>query len=89
MKATIIVQNLKCGGCANTITKKVSEIEKVSDVFVDKDQSKITFECPSETEVNHVKSTLKAIGYPSMDEDNSLMTKMKSMVSCATGKISQ
>ena len=88
METTIIVQNLKCGGCANTITRKVSGIEKVSNVFVDKDSSKVTFECPSENEVNLVKSTLKAIGYPSIDEDNSVVTKMKSMVSCATGKIS-
>ena len=88
MEAVIIVQNLKCGGCANTITKKVGAIEKVSNVFVDKDTSKVTFECPSEKEVTQVKSTLKSIGYPSIDEDNSMVTKMKSMVSCATGKIS-
>jgi len=88
MEAVIIVQNLKCGGCANTITKKVSGIEKVSNVFVNKDTSKVTFECPSEEEVSLVKSTLRAIGYPSVDEENPMLAKMKSMVSCATGKIS-
>lgn len=89
MNATIIVQNLKCGGCANTITKKVSEIEGVSNVSVNKDESKVSFEYPSEKEVNRVKATLKAIGYPSMDEDNSLVSKMKSMVSCTTGKMNR
>ena len=87
METSIIVQNLKCGGCANTITKKVSAIEGVSQVSVDKDASKVTFKCSTDKEVEIVKSTLKAIGYPSIDEDNKLTTKMKSMVSCATGKL--
>ena len=87
MEASIIVQNLKCGGCANTINKKVSAIEGISKVIVDKDLSKVTFEYGSEKTIEIVKSTLKTIGYPSIDEDNSISTKMKSMISCATGKI--
>lgn len=88
MEASIIVQNLKCGGCANTISKKVSALKGISQVFVDTDSSKVTFECASSEDVETVKSTLKSIGYPSIDQDNNLTTKMKSMVSCATGKIS-
>lgn len=87
MEASIVVQNLKCGGCAHTITKKVSAIQGISKVSVDKDSSKVTFEYSADKELEIVKSTLKAIGYPSIDEDNKLTTKMKSMVSCATGKL--
>ena len=87
MEASIIVQNLKCGGCANTITKKISALNGISEVFVDKDTSKVTFQSLSPKEVEQVKLTLKSIGYPSIDEDNSLTSKMKSMVSCASGKL--
>ena len=87
MEATIIVQNLKCGGCASTITKKISAVENISNVIVDKDESKVNFSYLSEKDVDEVKSKLKSLGYPSIDEDNNFTSKMKSMVSCATGKL--
>ena len=34
MTTIIKIQNLKCGGCANTIIKKVSDIENVTNVNV-------------------------------------------------------
>ena len=35
MEASIIIQNLKCGGCANTITKGLTEINGVTEVKID------------------------------------------------------
>lgn len=87
MKASIIVQNLKCGGCVNTITTKLSVIDNISDLTVDKDESKVSFNYESESDFEAVKNKLRALGYPSVDEDNTMITKAKSVVSCATGKL--
>lgn len=87
MKAKLIVQNLKCGGCANTIRNKLNEIKTIKNVTIDVESSKIEFDFNDENEVALVKEKLKNIGYPSMDETNSLITKAKSYVSCATGKL--
>ena len=37
MNTSIVVQNLKCGGCANTITTKLAEIENISEITIDVD----------------------------------------------------
>lgn len=88
MKTSIIVQNLKCGGCVNTITNKLSEIENISDVIVNKDTSTVSFKAQSSNDVLLVKNKLKALGYPLADDKNGFVSKAKSFVSCASGKIS-
>lgn len=89
MKTSIIVQNLKCGGCASTITSKLSEIENVSDINIDVDESKVSFKFSNDIDALAVKDKLKALGYPSIEDDNNLVSKAKSFVSCATGKLSK
>lgn len=89
MKQTINVQNLKCGGCAKTITNKISTLEGVSEVVVTPETSEVAFTATSETVVENVKASLLSLGYPAIDEANSLVSKAKSFVSCATGKMSQ
>jgi len=34
-----------------------------------------------------VKEKLKSLGYPSIEDTNGVITKAKSFVSCATGKL--
>ena len=87
MKTSLHIQNLKCGGCVKTITNKVSELENVSDVQVDKETSKVTFTHQKEEDVEVVTDKLKSLGYPTVDDENSVLTKAKSMFSCASGKI--
>ena len=43
MKSSIIVQNLKCNGCANTITNSLSSLPNISEIEVDVEESKISF----------------------------------------------
>ena len=43
MKTAILVQNLKCGGCAHTISTKLSEIKNISNLNIDIDEGKISF----------------------------------------------
>lgn len=87
MKTTIPIQNLKCGGCANTITKGISAIDAIKNVSVNVDDNTVTFSYETEEQVNEVKNKLKSLGYPVDGETNTLGDKAKSYVSCAIGKI--
>ena len=87
MKATLEIQNLKCGGCANTITKKVSEVENISQLEVNNDNNTVSFKYESDDALEKVKAVLNQIGYPVVGEKNALTTKAKSFVSCAIGRI--
>ena len=86
MKANIIVQNLKCGGCASTITKGVSSIEGVSEVEIDVESSKISFNSESDN-LEVVYTKLAHMGYPVDGDSNSFGQKAKSYVSCAIGRV--
>ncbi|ASV31727.1 heavy-metal-associated domain-containing protein [Maribacter cobaltidurans] len=87
MKATVMVQNLKCGGCAKTIIDKVSELENVSDVQVDVDTSSVSFNYQELDDALLVKQRLKQLGYPSVDMKNTTSSMLKSYLSCASGKM--
>ena len=87
MKSTLYIQNLKCGGCANTITKKISELTNVSDVKVNVDEAAVSFNYKNDLDLHNVKETLKLIGYPIDGDANSIGTKAKSFVSCAIGRM--
>ena len=88
METTIYIQNLKCGGCSNTITKNVSAIQNISNVTVNVEESSVTFHYETETNLAEVKNKLQSLGYPEDGEANSLGSKAKSYVSCAIGKLS-
>lgn len=87
MKTTIIVQNLKCGGCAHTITSNLSSIKNISEVNVT--ESAISFQSLDAKNTLKVKEKLKTLGYPSIEDSNTFSSKEKSLVSCATGKFSK
>ncbi len=89
MEATIEIQNLKCGGCANTITTQLSKLNGISDVSVNNDTDEVRFNYNSEEEFETVKTKLSDLGYPIVGEQNSLPKKAKSFVSCAVGRITK
>jgi len=89
MRETIYIQNVKCGGCAHTIETKLHSIASVSNVEIEIEQGKVTFECDSDNTLSIVKKTLKSIGYPEQSEENTIGSKAKSYVSCAIGKINR
>ena len=88
MNTTINIQNLKCGGCANTITKNLAQLEAITEVTVNVEESLVSFAYPTEERLMEVKEKLKTLGYPEDGEANSLGSKAKSYVSCAIGKMS-
>jgi copper chaperone len=57
------IDNLKCGGCANTITKALASLTGVMSVFVDMDKTVVSFDAPVEKLVL-VLEKLQALGYP-------------------------
>ncbi|PIE50150.1 MAG: heavy metal transporter [Flavobacteriales bacterium] len=84
----IIIDNLKCGGCASTITKKIAEIEGVSDVSVSVENAEVSFTTSEDEIIEKVKQKLADLGYPESGTNNTIKHKAKSLVSCAVGKIS-
>lgn len=87
------VANIRCGGCANTITKSLREsgFEEVS-VDLSCEPRKVTIEVLDEAQSAQVKAVLRNLGYPLVGEeegaiDNAAL-KLKSFVSCAIGKFS-
>lgn len=88
MKSTLVIQNLKCGGCANTITTKISPLENITNVEVDVASSSVSFIFQNANDLNTVKEKLAHLGYPIEGDKNSVVSKAISYVSCATGKMS-
>jgi copper chaperone CopZ len=88
MKTTFIIQNLKCNSCAHTIKTKLSEVDGVNHIEVVVESSKVTLDYIDSESLTSAKLRLKSLGYPEADDVNSIVTKAKSFVSCATGKMS-
>lgn len=87
MQTKIIVQNLKCGGCANTISKHLTSFEDVSNLEVEAEASSVSFSYENDSTLLEVENKLKQLGYPVVGDANSYMNKAKSFISCATGKM--
>jgi len=90
MLRTIQVQNVKCGGCAATLTGKLKEEFGEIEVNLDVMPREITLELQEE-KIDALHEALKGLGYPvatenfGFFEDTSM--KAKSFVSCAIGKV--
>lgn len=87
MKTTLHIQNLKCGGCAHTVTTKLSAIEHIENVHVDVETDSVSFDYSNENDLELVKKKLLSLGYPAIGEANPLTAKAKSFVSCAVGRM--
>ena len=85
----IEVHNIKCGGCAATVTKELNKFYDNVEVDLEKMPRVVTVEA-DEGKLQEIKQKLKSLGYPATDEELSglenVSTKAKSFVSCATGK---
>lgn len=85
---TITVQNLKCGGCQNTIRKGLESIDGVKVVHIDSETSSIDIEVTKDAARQLIPEKLHQMGYPLVGENNEFMDKAKSYVSCMIGRIS-
>lgn len=85
-KEIIIIDNLKCGGCANTITKAIKKIAGVSRVDINLETSEVTIEKDETTSRAIIIEKMTSLGYPEIGNSN-LIHKAKSYVSCAIGRV--
>lgn len=90
-KVRIFVENIKCGSCANTITKSLSKLNLMG-ILVDHENSIIEMLDPNNDQVLlSALNSLHDLGYPVIDTEEGitkLALKTKSYASCAIGKIS-
>jgi copper chaperone len=85
---SIAIANLSCGGCVNTITKKLNSITGVEKVGVDLETNIVSVKHNEAVKREQLIQMLLSIGYPEATEKNGLLTQLKSISSCITGKIS-
>ncbi len=89
MQQIFEVQNVKCGGCANTLITALKE--EFGDVTVDLEVNprKITLDI-EDNKKEDLKLKLRSLGYPLTSDELSgfdkAATTAKSFVSCAVGK---
>ena len=88
MSLIIEVQNLKCEGCAGTITSKILELEGIEKVIVYVESSTVEVSIEKEAFSETVVTRLSELGYPRVGDHNGIGQKAKSYVSCAIGKMS-
>ncbi|CAC9471400.1 heavy-metal-associated domain-containing protein [bacterium endosymbiont of Bathymodiolus sp. 5 South] len=85
----ITVENIKCGGCAGTITKKLNAEFNTDSVKVEVEQGMVTINI-EDNKRDEVTKVLLGLGYPETDSVHGLSSakaKAKSFVSCAIGKM--
>ncbi|TJY37275.1 heavy-metal-associated domain-containing protein [Pontimicrobium aquaticum] len=87
MKVTLNIQNLKCGGCANTITTRLSTLDTIDNVLVSNENDTVTFNYKEDKDLTKATDLLSKLGYPIAGENNPLTKKAKSFVSCAVGRM--
>jgi len=90
MKQTFEVINVKCGGCAGTLTSKLAQEFGAVEVNLEVEPRQITLDV-EESQLPALRTKLKSLGYPMSDEDLTTLegfsTTAKSFVSCAVGKM--
>lgn len=89
MEISIAVDNIKCGGCANSIRKKLQERCSLADLAVDVEQGMVQVSADNDIRAELV-AALRELGHPergSVTGVDSLKAKAKSFVSCAVGRM--
>ena len=93
MKKSFKVQNVKCGGCANTIKEALKDEFGEVDVDLMQEPHVITLEIKDEEAEKSFRKKIRSLGYPMENEELGVFTKgglkAKSFISCAIGKINE
>ncbi|MEN9434184.1 MAG: hypothetical protein RLZZ422_1773 [Pseudomonadota bacterium] len=89
MDTVLEVENIRCGGCVNTITRKLMSDERITDVKVDIEAQTITVSSEEDVKAS-AEALLFSLGYPlrgSVQGLESFKEKARSVVSCAIGRM--
>lgn len=88
MTTAIIVENIKCGGCINSIKTALLKIVHVQEINIDKETGSIIIDSNLALDRDEIVNHLTKIGYPEKG-NNGLLSKAKSFMSCAVGNLTQ
>lgn len=88
MTENIIVENIKCGGCINSIKTALLKIANVQKVSIDKELKTVIITSDFPFDKESIIDELSKMGYPATGNNN-LRHKAKSFVSCAIGNITE
>ncbi len=86
MKAVLEIQNLKCGGCAESIRRRLAKISNLENLHIDESLSLVSFDYAEESGLSLAKEALSSLGYPTVEDPNSFGQKARSYLSCASGR---
>ena len=85
----LVLENIKCGGCASTINKNLLELN-LQQIIIDHDNDIVEFtDNVTDEQLVVVLNRLKKLGYPLVNSQEGLTAlalKAKSFASCAIGK---
>lgn len=82
----IVIDNLKCGGCTNSIKKILNQIIGVLGVEVIKETNTVFIDHGGQIPRNVFLEKLEKLGYPE-EGTSTAFQKAKSYVSCAIGRL--
>ena len=91
MTDNIQVDNLKCGGCEQTIQKTLHKMHGVQKVVINNEAKNVSITHDETVTHTMLANALKAIGYPEAGTTEGLdktLTNVKSYISCAIGRLS-
>jgi copper chaperone len=83
------VENIKCGGCENSIVKGIKSVAQVSNLVIDRDKQLVSFSGEASIKQT-VIDKLRSMGYPEKGSVAGIaagITNAKSFVSCAIGRM--
>lgn len=90
-RTKLIVENIKCDGCARTISKALTEIG-YKNITVHPEESLVELDSPQKSNaIAEAINKLRELGYPLIETEDGLAAvalKAKSYLSCAIGKMS-
>lgn len=91
MEAQLIfeVDNLKCGGCENSVINALTKIDGLQSVDVSAENGRVEVVVSEDSPLlkDRILKTLSNLGYPPTGTTNALQ-KAKSYISCAIGRVS-
>jgi copper chaperone CopZ len=88
MTIQIQVENIKCGGCMNSIKTTLLKISNVQEVSIDKETEMVNINSELPLDRQEIVNQLAKMGYPEVGRNN-LLHKAKSFVSCAIGNLTE
>jgi copper chaperone CopZ len=86
---TLHIANIKCGGCAHSISTKLKEVAGLKEATVNIDKGTIDTTYDTSEVRDEIIHKLNAMGYPEATAENGLLMQAKSYANCMVGKLTK